>query len=84
MENQALLYKKAKKEVNILNKRSKGEKIAFAVVCGLFMLYSLTMIFALAWMLINSLKGPLEYAKGTTVSLPETMRFSNYSLAFET
>ncbi len=84
MQAQTLLYKKAKKEINILNKRSKGEKVVFAIVFCLFMLYSLTMIFAFCWMLVNSLKGSLEYASGNTVSFPEKALFSNYLDAFDT
>ena len=84
MQEQTLLYKKAKREVNILNKRSAGEKVLFAVIFVLFMIYSLTMIFALCWMVVNSLKGRLEYANGNTISLPERFRFGNYFDAFQT
>ena len=78
------LYKKARKETNILNKRSKGEKVVFAIVFCLFAIYSLTIIFAVVWMFYNSLKGAMEYTEVNTIRFPEfPPKFKNYFLAFD-
>ena len=84
MQEKALLQKKLKKETNILNKRSPKEKVVFAIVFCLFMLYSLTIIFAIVWMFYNSLKGSMEYTDVNTINLPKfPPKFGNYLLAFE-
>ena len=45
----------------VLTKRTRGEKLVFAVVFLIFTLYALSLIYPFVWTFINSLKGSLEY-----------------------
>lgn len=71
-----------KETATILTKRTREEKIVFAIVGALFMLHALTFILALAWMFLSSLKETNEFAGGNPLALPEHWLFSNYAAAF--
>lgn len=78
--------RKPGKENSILDKRSRGEKILFGVVFGLFVAYCVTLVFPFLYLFVNSLKGGLEYINdlnaGTSIALPDKWLFSNYVSAF--
>lgn len=74
---------RSKREKNILDKRSRGDKILFAVVFALFVIHSLTLVFPMLWMLMSSFKGALEYAAGNAFALPDKWLFGNYAKAFQ-
>lgn len=68
---------------SVLSGRSRGEKIVFAIVFAIFVLYAASLIYPFVWAFINSLKGSLEYSGGDPFALPKTPLFSNYADAFE-
>ena len=77
---------KVSKEGSILSKRGKGEKIVFAIVFVIFVLYAVSLIAPFLFLFINSLKGGLEYINDRNASasfaLPDKWLFSNYVEAF--
>lgn len=84
MEEVIKLRKKLPKDGGgILTKKTKGEKILYAIMFVVFAIQSLTLIIPVVWMIVSSFKGPLEYAGGYAFDLPETWRFENYGKAFE-
>ena len=76
----------SKKEVSILNKRSKSEKIVYAIVFAIFCLYAISLILPFLFVISNSLKDGWEYfydsLDRTTFHLPDKAHFENYLLAF--
>lgn len=76
--------KSHKKEVNILCKRSLGDKILFSIVFVIFLLQSLTLIFPMLWMFVSSLKTSDEYIFNNAFSLPAELQWGNYVEAFTT
>lgn len=75
-----------KKKSGALNARSKGEKIFYGIMFGVFALYGLTMIYPFFWTFINSVKPFAEYQldmmHGKAFAFPKTWRFQNYVDAF--
>lgn len=67
------------KEDNILSKRSRADKVIFAIVTVIFIAYALSMVFAVGWMLMTSLKSANE---DLGFGLPQKLLFSNYTKAF--
>lgn len=67
----------------ILTKKTRGEKILYAIVFVVFLLQSFTLLIPVLWMIISSFKGALEYMGGNAFALPAKWRFSNYVQAFE-
>lgn len=67
---------------SVLCKRSKGEKILFAIVFVIFLIQSLTFLFAVAWMLISSLKTSDEFDLEKAFSMPAALQWTNYIMAF--
>ncbi len=61
-------------------KKSRTEKITLWVFFGLFLIYSLTLVFPFFWLFNNSLKTHQEFFAHVW-SLPEEWLFSNYKLA---
>lgn len=74
--------KQRRRSVDILNKRTKGERVVFGVVFVLLALYAVSIIYPIVWIFLSSLKEPLEYALDM-VALPKKWLFSNYPQAFE-
>lgn len=71
-----------KKSRNILNQRSAQEKIVFGIVFVIFVLYAISLIAPFVLLMINSLKGGMEYINHTkekhSFYLPEVFQFKNY------
>lgn len=82
MENGTLLKKLSFNKKTI--KKSKLERTVLTIVCVVFSLHSLTLIFPVLWMIMSSFKGLLEYAAGNAMALPEKWLFGNYIQAFST
>ena len=78
-----MVINKKIKERSILNQRSSGEKILFAIVFVVLLIEAISLIAPIVWMFVSSLKKPLEYAAGDAFALPEDWLFSNYKMAFE-
>ena len=62
-------------------KKSKSERIAFAVILVIFCVYAFTLIYSFEWAFINSFKKESEYFVNK-VSFPSVVAFSNYAKAF--
>ena len=75
--------RKKNREWSILYARSSGEKILFAIVFIVFILYSFTLIFPVLWMIMSSFKGALEYSGGNAFDFPKVWLFENYGKAFK-
>ena len=59
---------------------SAGAKITFGVALAVFAVYSLTIVFAIGWMFMQSLKTNMEFIKDM-VSFPKSWLFVNYRTA---
>ena len=70
----------------VLTRRTKVGKVLFAVVFVIFTIYAISLLFPFYFLLINSLKGSLEYIDGLNagqmMSLPKDWLFENYISAF--
>lgn len=73
-------------EKSILDKRSTGEVIVFIIVAIVFVVYAVTMIFPLGWLVMSSLKDTTEYAVDIMnlepFALPDKFKFENYINVF--
>ena len=63
-------------------RRSGGEKAAFIIAFAVFAIYALTIIFAVGWTFLQSLKSSLEFWDDW-ISLPKNWLFGNYITAFD-
>jgi len=61
--------------------RKKGAKVIFIIAFIVFAFYSLTIVFSMLWVFIQSLKTNLEFWDDM-ISLPQKWLFSNYTEAF--
>lgn len=83
------LFKSMKKSKNksILTKRNRSAKILFGIIFVVFAVYAMSLILPFFFLVINSLKGPLEYINGLLngeiFALPETPLFKNYFHVFK-
>ncbi len=79
---------RSNKESNILNKRSKGEKVVYAFVFAFFGLYALSLILPFVSLILNSLKEGMEYIDHAKLKHlfypPEVPLFKNYLDALTT
>lgn len=82
-ESKKLRKKLPKDGGGILTKKTKGEKILYAIVFVIFAIQSLTLIVPVLWMIMSSFKGALEYMGGYAFALPKKWLYLNYSKAFE-
>lgn len=77
----------AKKKIDFLNRKSKSEKIVFAVAFVLLLLYALSFLYPLIWLLLNSFKKQLHYLEDLPklLALPRSGKwdFDNYAEAFK-
>lgn len=71
------------KEKSILNHRTARERIIFALVLVLMIVYALSLITPFLWVFMSSLKDSLEYSSGNAFALPEKWLFSNYADAMD-
>ena len=67
----------------ILTRRSKVEKSVYTFVFIIFVLYSLSLLFPVVWMIVSSFKEATEYTMGNAFDLPKEWHFDNYIKAFE-
>lgn len=74
--------RKIKKQKNILNRRTIGERIFFSVVFVIFAIQALSYFLMVYWVLLASLKTPTEYFFGKQFAFPKELMFSNYIKAF--
>ena len=76
-----------KEEHTILTHRSKGEKIVYAIVFAIFVLYGLSLMLPFVFLCFNSLKDGEEYLslveQGKTFYPPATAMWHNYVDAFK-
>ncbi len=78
-QNGKPIFKKKVKDVNILSKRTKSDKVIFGIVLALFIFYTATLVFAIGWMLMTSFK-PVGDDFG--FNLPSQWLIGNYGDAF--
>ena len=82
-----IFRRRPKDEASILTKRTKGEKVLYAIVFGIFIVYSLALIYPLVYLFLNSFQTKLIYTdlrvNGSVnpLALPETWHFENYTKA---
>ena len=81
-KEQKRYIKKIKRQKSVLQKRSKADRPFFVVMFTLFTLQTLTMVLLIYWMLLASLKSPMEYFFEGQFKIPEKLLFSNFSEAF--
>lgn len=80
---------KVKDEASILTKRTKGEKILYGIVFGVFTIYSIILLYPLLYLLINSFQDPYTYLMNrvdgghSAFELPSEWKFGNYLDAFK-
>ncbi len=71
-------------ENGILSKRSKSEKVLYAIVFVIFLIQSVSLVYPVIWMFISSLKTAYEYnIVRDHFGLPEVWQFQNYAAAFQ-
>ena len=73
-------------EAAILYQRSKGEKVLYAIVFIIFLVYAVSLLFPLFWLLVNSLQDrtiyELNQMYGEGFAFPTSLHWENYSYAF--
>lgn len=66
-----------------MNERNKIKKVTFKTITILFMIlmfiYGATLIIPLVWMLINSVKDPIDYYLTSSLMLPKNIRWTNFA-----
>lgn len=74
------------KDGSLLYKRTKGEKVIYAIVFALFALYTVIMVFPFVWLFISSFKSSYNYFEDVEqfkiMALPTKWIFKNYASAF--
>ena len=78
------LERKKIKNKDVLNRRTGGQRIVFAIMFIVLILYAISIIFPFVVVFLGSLKGRLEFATGSQFDLPKDWLFSNYIQAFKT
>ncbi len=79
---------KEKDDAGVLTKRTKGEKIVFGIVFGVFLIYSICMLYPLFYLLVNSFQDATEYLRNRMATnrnpftLPWPLKWENYGKAF--
>lgn len=71
-----------KREKNILDKRSGGEKVLFTIAAIVLWFHTLTLILPIVFMLMTSLKSSGEYYATKLYDMPTQWLFENFKLAF--
>ncbi len=71
---------------SVLYKRTKGEKVIYAIIFALFVLYTALMVFPFIWLFISSFKSSYNYLEDIdhfrVMALPTKWMFENYAKAF--
>ena len=73
---------KARTDANILDKRTRGEKVLYSVVFVIMMLQCISLILPILWLFVSSFKEAYEYVLGNRFAFPAKWEFDNYLLAF--
>lgn len=77
---------KIKNSGSLLYKRTKGEKVIYAIIFALFVLYTVLMVFPFVWLFISSFKSSYNYMEDIdhfrVMALPTKWMFENYAKAF--
>lgn len=76
------IKKSLKKEKNILDKRSGGEKIFFAIIAVILWVHTITLVIPIVFMLLTGLKSSGEYYATKLYDFPAQWLFGNFKLAF--
>lgn len=63
------------------NNRTKTEKIIFATVLVLFIIYTISMVYPFVWAFLSSMRKKLDFARNN-FAWPEQISFNNYLRAF--
>ena len=74
--------RREEKRSEVKEKWERGHRAVLVVLCVLFSLYALTLIYPVAWMLFNSLKSRTEFLNNPWPA-PEKLLFSNYAEVFQ-
>lgn len=73
-------------ENHILTVRNRGEKVVFAIMFVVFVLYALSLIYPFVWLIVGSLKTATNYTldmtQGRPFAFPSPWTFENYIYAF--
>ncbi len=72
-----------KKQVEIINKRTGGTKIAFGVCFIALVLYCVTLVYPFLWLIQMSLKTSLEYFTSGALDFAADPQWNNYIRVFE-
>jgi ABC-type glycerol-3-phosphate transport system permease component len=67
---------KEQKTERFLRGLTKGLTIFFMTI---MFIYAFTLIVPILWMVVNSLKNPIDYYLSSSLSFPQDLRFQNYS-----
>ena len=75
------------KKTKKLESRSYSEKILFLIVFIVFVIYSISLLYPVFWLIVNSLKHWVDYSLdmsiGNPFAMPKTLQWGNYKDAFE-
>lgn len=77
-----LFKKREKADRNILNHRSKAERVVFPIVMLILIIHCLTLIVPVAWMFVSAFKMPLEFSGGDPFAFPVKWIARNFIDAF--
>lgn len=60
------------------------ERISLNIICGIFLIYAVTLAFPFLWLIYNSVKGNLEFAKNP-LTFPQNIfgNLANYTIIFK-
>ncbi len=76
-----------KRKKDSLFQKSTGEKIVFAIAFAVFLIWAISLLYPLVWLLVNSFKSNLNYIEDLSegLALPKKggWEFDNYLNAFE-
>ena len=80
-------FKISKEDASILYKRSRGEKVIYAIVFLIFAVYAISLIFPFLWLLVNSFQNKIIYqinmSEGNAFAFPKKFEIANYIYAFK-
>lgn len=76
------VFRRHIRESNVLTKRTRDEKVVFALVFTIFMIEAVSLIVPLLWLLLSSFKETNEFVMKNSFSMPEIWEFDNYAQAF--
>lgn len=75
------------KKTKKLESRSYSERILFLIVFIVFVIYSISLLYPVFWLIVNSLKHWVDYSLdmsiGNPFAMPKSLQWSNYKDAFQ-